>query len=119
MREKSPLVYSWIDIIEDASGMEDGDWIDSSEDFPRSVTELLAMAGEVYFPFLIANTKAYEQGDKAFSLTLLNKPYEQATFKYQVKCHQWLKDKYAALSDDAKDRMDSVLRDTGCLEGLV
>ncbi|MBW1641275.1 MAG: glutathione S-transferase [Deltaproteobacteria bacterium] len=119
MREKSPLVCSWIDIIDDASGMEDGEWIDSNAPLPEAVTELLSMAGEVYFPFLLANTKAFEQGDKSFSLTLLNRPYEQETFKYQAKCHQWLREKYAELSVDTKDRVDSVLKDTGCLEGLV
>jgi len=119
MREKSPLVCSWIDIIDDVSGMEDGEWIDSNADLPRAVTELLKMAGEVYFPFLMANTKAFEQGDNRFSLTLLNRPYEQDTFKYQVKCLQWLKERYAELAGDAKDRVESVLKDTGCLEGLV
>jgi len=119
MRNESPLVCSWIDISDDMSGIADGEWMDYKDPLPEAVIELLKMAGEIYFPFLLANNKAFENGDESFSLSLLGRHYEQNTFKYQVKCLKWLREEYAQLAGDVKDRIDTVLTDTGCLEALT
>ncbi len=116
MRERSPLVCSWIDLMDDASGIEEGKWIDPDDPLPEAVTDLLRMAGEVYFPFLLANAMAVERNEKSFSLTILGKHYEQNAFKYQIKCLNWLREHYAQLEGASKDRVDAVLKETGCLE---
>jgi hypothetical protein len=118
MREKAPGVCAWISRLDDASGEEEGEWVDPDAPLPPAVKALLEMAGQVYFPFLVANAKAFEQGNETFSLPLLGETYEQGTFKYQVKCLKWLREEYAALQGDAKARVDAVLEETGCLVPL-
>ena len=118
MREKAPAVCGWISRLDDASGDEEGEWIDPHAPLPGAVIELLQMAGEIYLPFLLANTKAFEQGKDSFSLTLKGQGYRQGTFKYQVKCLAWLKEEYTALDPGVKEWIDKVLSDTGCLEPL-
>ncbi len=116
MRDKAPAVCAWISRLDDASGDEDGEWIRPDAPLPAAVTALLRMAGEVYLPFLLANAGAFEKGRDTFSLELLGEPYEQGTFKYQVKCLNWLREEYAGLKGDAKERTDAVLKETGCFE---
>jgi len=118
MREKAPGVCSWISRFDDASGEEVSEWIDPLDSLPQAVMELLNMAGEIYFPFLLANAKAFDAGDDNFSLTLSGRNYEQGTFKYQVKCLNWLREEYAGLDGEVKDRVDTALEETGCLEAL-
>ena len=76
------------------------------------------MAGEIYFPFLTANAKAFDAGDDKFSLTLSGGNYEQGTFKYQVKCLNRLREEYAGLNGEVKERVDAALDETGCLKAL-
>jgi len=51
-------------------------------------------------------------------LTLLGKEYTQGTFRYQVKCLKWLREEYAGLAGEAKDRVDAALKESGCWEPL-
>jgi len=46
-------------------------------------------------------------------------PYSQETFKYQVKCLQWLRDEAKALRGESRDRTYAILQGTGCLNTLV
>ena len=64
------------------------------------VEALLLIAGELYLPFLIANAKAFANGLKRLEIKVWDLPYALAPFKYQVKCLQQLRGKFAAL--DAK-----------------
>ncbi len=118
MREQAPGVCAWVSRVDDASGEEGGEWVDPREPLPAAVLEFLRMAGEVYLPFLVANAKAFEAGKENFSLTLLGKPYEQGTFKYQVKCLNWLRGEYAALEGESKERVAAALGETGCRDSL-
>lgn len=118
MREKAPGVCAWISRLDDASGEEGGEWLDPREPLPAAVMELLYMAGRVYLPFLVANATAFQKGEERFSLTLMDRPYEQGTFKYQVKCLNWLREEYAGLEGEARDRVDAALRETACWKPL-
>ncbi len=44
--------------------------------------------------------------------------YTQAPFRYQVKCYDGLRKKFAALPQDARARIAPVLEETGCLRWL-
>jgi glutathione S-transferase len=118
MRERAPGVCAWISRLDDASGEEEAEWVSSKGPLPSAVKAFLGMAGEVYFPFLLANAAAFEKGEDTFSLTLLGEPYEQGTFKYQVKCLNWLREAYAGLKGEARERTDTVLKETGCFDPL-
>ena len=70
-------------------------------------------------PFLQANAAAHARGDKTFRFEALDMPYEQGTFKYQVKCLAELRRRFASLDGRARARAEQILEQTGGLEALV
>ncbi|WP_370235060.1 MULTISPECIES: glutathione S-transferase family protein [Henriciella] len=98
MRRDTPYFYRWLDLADDASGVE-GDWTDG---LSHPVKSLLAIAGETYLPFLKANADALAAGAETFTVTLEGQPYSQGVFKYQVRCLEALKAAWAELN--AKDQ---------------
>lgn len=117
MRAGYTFTYRWLAELDDASGVN-GDWRDPSAPLPAVVTGLLEMAGSCYFPFLLANAGAAAKGAETFSVTIEDKPYAQATFKYQVRCLAALRAAYAKLDSVAKAQVDPVLEKAGCLAPL-
>ncbi|UYN97207.1 MAG: glutathione S-transferase C-terminal domain-containing protein [Enhydrobacter sp.] len=118
MRTRAPDVYYWLLRLDDASGVE-GAWMDAKAPLPETVTALLKHCAETYLPFLAANTRALQQGVSDVALDILGKPYAQAPFRYQGKCHDALRKKLAALPADAHKRLDPVLEQTGCIRYLM
>jgi glutathione S-transferase len=109
MRAEFPFAFRWVQELDDASGVE-GEWSGASP----AVNALLALAGEIYFPFLLANAAAVAKGEETFSVTLLGRTYTQGAFKYQAKCLAELRAAYARLGGAA----DALLSDAGCMEAL-
>jgi glutathione S-transferase len=118
MREIAPFTFRWLMNLDDASGVE-GAWRDPSAPASPAIKGFLKMAGEVYFPFLLANAAAFEKGDKTFSVTLLGRTYSQGSFRYQQRCLWDLREAYAKLDGAAKARIDPLLAETGCLAPLM
>jgi hypothetical protein len=79
---------------------------------------LLAFAGEVYFPFLLANARAVRSGDETFAFTVGGQGYAQGAFKYQQKCLEELRRAFVALPAESRERISGLLDRTGCLEPL-
>jgi len=79
----------------------------------------LKIAGELYLPFLAANEQAFAKGVERLEINVWGLPYALAPFKYQAKCLQQLREKFAAL--DATDRVavKPVLERTGCWRHLA
>ncbi len=117
MRAEYPFTYRWLTNIDDASGVE-GEWRDANAPLAPAVKGLLKLAGDVYFPFLLANAKAVADGKETFSVSLLGKPYAQGAFKYQVRCLAQLREAYARLDGPTKTKLDPLLTETGCLAPL-
>ena len=117
MRAEFPFTYRWLLNIDDASGVE-GEWRGGNVPLPDAVKGLLKLAGDVYFPFLLANDEAIRNGKDTFSVSLFGKPYSQGAFKYQARCLADLRAAYVKLDADAKSKVDPVLADTGCLSFL-
>ncbi len=107
IRDKSPRFSTWIDHLDDASGLEDGEWIDPSQPLPEGVIRLLKMTEEVYLPFLIANDEALKNGEETFTVGIMGRTYQQGTFKYQQKCLNWLREEYSQLQGAPKERVDA------------
>jgi glutathione S-transferase len=115
-RITAPFTVRWLMQMDDLSGIE-GAWREGSH--LQIVEDLLALAGEVYFPFLLANANAVARGSETFSFTALGQPYSQGVFKYQAKCLETLRSAYRALSGAARDRIDPVLERNGCCAPLA
>lgn len=98
MRHETPYLYRWLDMADDASGIE-GDW---AGEVSVPVKVLLGVAGDVYLPFLAANLAALEAGEATFSLGIEDGTYEQAPFGYQAKCLKTLRAAWAELDGDTQ-----------------
>ncbi|MFT4769833.1 MAG: glutathione S-transferase [Glaciecola sp.] len=112
--EVSPRTVAWVDRMYDLSGLAptDSDWV-NLEDQASSLRELMQEIGRVYVPAQLANAKAVLGGDKEWSCDIEGAPWTQRTFAYQAKCLQWTKARYAALSQNDRNRVDDFLCGTG------
>lgn len=118
MRDTAPETLGWTKRLDDASGIE-GDWPPPEAPLGAGVRHLLCCVGELYLPFLCANHKAITAGRADFTLTLFGRPYRQSASSYQAKCLDWLRQEFAALSDEARERIAPALKESGCWEALV
>ena len=112
--EVSPRTVAWVDQMHDQSGLEptDKDWV-SLDDQPESLRGLLREIGRVYAPAQLANARAVQAGEKTWEAEIDGAPWTQQTFPYQAKCLQWTIERYQALSDDDRARVDGLLQGTG------
>jgi glutathione S-transferase len=108
LRERFPFVLRWLMHLDDASGIE-GDWRPPEAPSSPAIAGLLAIAAEVYFPFLEANAAAIAAGQDTFAFEAWGMRYEQGTFRYQVRCLAELRDAYRSLPADARARVDADL----------
>lgn len=114
-QREAPRVSAWVDLVEDLSGIDvsDADWT-SREAIPETLTSLLKEVGRVYVPAMLANAQAQMTGAKEVRTEIDGKPWVQQPFPYQVKCLQWLRAEYGALSDGDRAAVDNILKGTGC-----
>ena len=111
MRAQFPLTYRWLDHIEDLSGIE-GEWQEGG-DLSVGAQQLLAVAGEVYLPFLVANAAAIESNANRVDLIAMGERYAQDPFKFQAKCLVALQERYAALGDADRGRVERWFAEAG------
>jgi len=113
--ELSPRTVSWVEQMEDQSGVDpsEGDWL-KLEEAPESLRGLLQEVGRVYVPAQLANVRAVEAGDKTWETEIDGALWTQRTFPYQAKCLRWTNELYQALSDTDRKRVDALLDGTGC-----
>lgn len=111
MRADYPYVYRWLLHIDDMSGLE-GEWDAPDAPYAPVVHEMLAIAGQVYAPFLLANAAAAAAGEERFRIDVDGMPYEQGTFRYQVKCLADLRARHAALPESAREVLEPILQPT-------
>ena len=110
----APRTLHWVRRLDDASGLE-GEWDD---DVSPAVAALVGLAGRYYLPFLSANTRALANGEAQVTLELAGRPYTQAVYRYQGKCHDFLRRRYQALHAAAKAELASLLEESDCLRHL-
>jgi glutathione S-transferase len=113
MRNKAPFTDHWVRRLDDASGV-DGDWYPRERALSGMSEALLRIAGELYLPFLVANADAFARGVERLEIHVWGLPYALSPFKYQVKCLQLLREKFAALQADDRAALRPVLERTGC-----
>jgi glutathione S-transferase len=113
--ELAPRVVTWVDLVEDLSGIEveEADWT-PRDAVPDTLAALLGEVGRVYAPFLLANAAALESGAERVECEIGGRPWVQQPFPYQGKCLRALREAHAALSPDARACVDGLLAGSGC-----
>ncbi|MGL4541946.1 MAG: glutathione S-transferase N-terminal domain-containing protein [Polymorphobacter sp.] len=109
----APRVYTWVDIVEDLSGLEPGDWLDLGAPQP-TLKALLGEIGRTYVPVLLANGAALAAQAADFETQVDGQRWAQPTFPYHGKCLMALRAQHAALPADARASVDALLAGTGC-----
>ena len=104
--ECAPRMKPWCDVMDDLSGNDvtEDSWITRS-DLISSLPHhnIFKYINDVYLPFLRANTKALQAGEKEFEVELQGLLWKQNTFPYQAKCLKQLHSTFEELSKDDKD----------------
>jgi hypothetical protein len=118
MREKAPFTDHWVRRLDDASGV-DGEWYPPDQALSGTAEALLRIAGELYLPFLVANAEAFAKGVERLEISVWGLPYALSPFKYQVKCLDLIRGKFAALDAEHRTALQPVLERTGCWEHLA
>jgi glutathione S-transferase len=118
MREKAPFTDHWTRRLDDASGVK-GKWYPREQALSGMAEALLRIAGELYLPFLVANAEAFAKGVGRLQINVWGLPYALSPFKYQVKCLQLIREKFAALEAQHRTALRPVLERTGCWEYLI
>jgi glutathione S-transferase len=110
----SPRTVAWVDQVYDLSGVEPAadDWL-SIEDQPASLRGLLAEIGRVYAPAQLANAAAVHAGEESWECQIDGATWTQQTFPYQAKCLRWTNERYQALSEADRTRVDGLIRGSG------
>jgi glutathione S-transferase len=118
MRELAPFTDHWVRRLDDASGVE-GAWYPRQQALSGMAEALLGIAGELYLPFLVANAAAFARGVQRLEINVWGLPYALSPFKYQVKCLETIRGKFAALDAGHRAALQPVLERTGCWQYLV
>ena len=111
----SPRSLAWVDIMEDLSGLD----IKSKnfvaiEKLPKTFFSIFEEISRGYVPAMIANSKAYNNGEEIWKTNIDDEIWEQKTFPYQVKCLDWIRDEFTNLEEDDKTKVLNFLTETGC-----
>lgn len=113
MRDIAPFTDHWVRRLDDASGV-DGAWHPPEQALGGFAEALLRIAGELYLPFLVANADAYAKGLPRLEINVWGLPYALTPFKYQVKCLEQHRGRFAALAASDRAALRPVLERTGC-----
>ena len=116
MRERAPRTYQWVQLMDDASGVE-GEWSPAACVNP-AVDDLLALAGEIYLPYLVANADAIVRGQKTFEARFGGQDWRGRASPYRRKCLTWLRRELAGLPVDAVADPRARLQRHGCWQAL-
>ena len=111
----APNVSAWVDrMLEPGALGEFEPW----ESLAPSLTPLLAdQVGALFLPWSAANAAAIAAGDEEFTVQLKGNAWTQKPQKYHARSLGVLKSKYQRVSGD--ERLNAVLRETGCLDHLA
>jgi Glutathione S-transferase, C-terminal domain len=105
MREKGEGIFSYLQLLEDASGIEPAEM--SMRSMSAGAVDLLRLAAGLYLPYLRENDRAVAAGDPSFSFEIEGLGYVQAPFKYHAKCYRVLREKFAALDPSARSQVEA------------
>ena len=114
--EHGARVYSWVNRVDDLSwwAVEGDDGWCGRDDLPETIAPILAEIGATYAVFMLANDAASRSGSDEVVCEIDGREFRQAPFAYQVKCLQWMREDFSALSDDDQRAVLNILTGSGC-----
>lgn len=120
MKRQAPRTLEWIETMLDPSRDEAAARA-SFEPWDQLAPTLVPLLRDeiagVFLPWTLANAAALQAGEETFTVELEGKPFRQATQKYHARSLAALRAKYHATS--AREDLDRLLRQTGCLETIA
>jgi len=121
LREEFNTTYRWVTLMEDLSGI-DGEWTTLSTDPDKlkafRIPDILKLSGTYHLPMLKANDTALSKDEKFFTIEMDGKPYKRKAHNRHDGCLPTLRQRYKYLSNETKDLLDDLLKDTGCYDYL-
>ena len=116
----SPRAISWIDQMEDLSGLNvhEEDWI-TFDQAEKNLSNIFEEIGKVYIPALLANSNAINQNEKTWTANIDGAEWNQKSFPYQAKCLQWINNEFEVLGNDDQEDILNFLRNTGCSDLIL
>lgn len=118
MRETAPGVMEWVYRLWNAraSRIEGG----LASGAPEDLFPLFREIGETHLEALCANAEAWKAGAKRHDAAIQDVVYRNLqTSHYRVWCLEKLQERYRALGEDSRARVDAALKPQGCLEPLL
>lgn len=101
MRATAPHVFAWLARMWAARASElKGEVLDA---LPEDWTPILQDIGASYLPYLAANARAWQAGQKTFGFDTEGVTYRLPTQPYRVWCLDRLQRRFEALPSDAQD----------------
>jgi hypothetical protein len=67
----------------------------------------------MYAPAQLANARAAAADDKTWDADIDGAPWTQQTFPYQAKCLRWTNERYHALCEADRAKVDTLIEGTG------
>ena len=113
--DRSPRVISWLDLMEDMSGLEpeESHWL-PLENALENLGSIFQEIGRVYIPALLANAQGIASDAGSWETRIDGATWEQKCFPYQAKCFKWINDEFNALNENDQSIVSSFLSKTGC-----
>ena len=113
---------SWVDIMEDQSGVDENTTVwNDPDNLPETLIDLLKEVGSTYAPTMMANAKAARAGEESWKCQVDGQLWEQPVNAYQAKCTGWIREEFQKLDSAARAQVMEILEGTGCeqlLEGI-
>ena len=107
MRNTAPAVFEWVARMWNARGGQEPKF---TATLGEEAAPLLREICETHLVQLRANAAAYDAGQDRFAMDVQGCAYQDiATSRYRVWCLEELRRRFASLSDDAKDAVQSLL----------
>ena len=115
IKESCPRLVRWIERMLDPP--RGGGDFESWDRLAPTLAPILSqeIAG-LFLPWSVANARALEAGEAAFSVELEGRAFRQGTQKYHARSLKALRARYQSVLD--KTALDPILRETACLEWL-
>ncbi len=113
--QNSPRVMSWLELLEDLSGLEvkDSDWL-SFEAAQTCLSSIFKEIGKGYVPALVANYQNVMNDFQDWETEIDGARWKQRSFPYQAKCLRWINEEFNQLCERDQENVRSFLSKTGC-----